>query len=318
MPKVGSRKNFGWGAKLKYAGKNAIHDYFGDAKYATKVAHINRWVVCCDYLASLGITDASDINNETLADFAADLKDQVERGSKKISYAVNLLSTSNVTLRAMRGDGAVKISPSAHVGLRPRVRTKAPPGIKGSAVKHAAADLLSLGMARESCVIELCRGLGARKKEACLIDARQALSQALESGQVNITRGTKGGRGRDKDRWIDVPEDIFAVLVRAAALQGSAQSLVPTDMTLKQFIKKINKAWDSVRGIHGLTTIHDLRAAYACQLYEEITGYPAPVIHGRRLAPSDIDLIARKIISYAMGHDRLDSATAYIGTRRAP
>jgi hypothetical protein len=32
---------------------------------------------------------------------------------------------------------------------------------------------------------------------------------------------------------------------------------------------------------HGLKGFHELRAAYACERYEQLTGFPAPVNGGR-------------------------------------
>ncbi|MBI3774834.1 MAG: integrase, partial [Gammaproteobacteria bacterium] len=57
----------------------------------------------------------------------------------------------------------------------------------------------------------------------------------------------------------------------------------------------------------------DLRAAYACERYEQITGHPAPVVAGERQANKHDDQTARQIIAQELGHGRIDVAAAYLG-----
>ncbi len=67
---------------------------------------------------------------------------------------------------------------------------------------------------------------------------------------------------------------------------------------------------------HELKGFHDLRAAYACERYEQTTQHPAPISVGRcyqlnrRLVQE-----AREQISYELGHGRMDVASANIGGR---
>lgn len=67
---------------------------------------------------------------------------------------------------------------------------------------------------------------------------------------------------------------------------------------------------------HGLKGFHELRAAYACERYEQLTGHPAPV-HGGQVYFSDrqLDQHARQTISVELGHQRIDVMSAYIGRR---
>ena len=61
---------------------------------------------------------------------------------------------------------------------------------------------------------------------------------------------------------------------------------------------------------------HDMRAAFACERYHEITGYQAPVIIGARQAPKAIDTQARLILSQMLGHNRIDVIAAYVGSSK--
>lgn len=67
---------------------------------------------------------------------------------------------------------------------------------------------------------------------------------------------------------------------------------------------------------HDLKGFHELRAAYACERYEQITQHQAP-INGGRCYEIDrcLDRDARTQISYELGHGRIDVVAAYIGGR---
>lgn len=68
---------------------------------------------------------------------------------------------------------------------------------------------------------------------------------------------------------------------------------------------------------HGLKGFHELRAAYACERYEQMTGFPAPVNRVRVYREDrELDLRARQQISHELGHNRIDVVSAYIGGRR--
>ena len=62
----------------------------------------------------------------------------------------------------------------------------------------------------------------------------------------------------------------------------------------------------------GIIKFHDLRAAYACRRYKELTGYPAPIISGK-IIDKEKDLIAREQISKELGHNRISVVSAYVG-----
>ena len=112
-------------------------------------------------------------------------------------------------------------------------------------------------------------------KEASLLDTRKALRQARQHGRVNITQGTKGRRGKGSDRWIPVSNQ-WRAMTKQTTING----------------------------------FHDMRAAYACERYQAITGYPAPVITGKRQADKALDQKARTILAQELGHNRTDVVAA--------
>jgi hypothetical protein len=119
-----------------------------------------------------------------------------------------------------------------------------------------------------------------RFREASLLDARQAFREAAERRAVNITAGTKGGRGKKVDRWVAVSERGMHTLERAANHQGAAPNLIPTDQAYRQWRDHAYHVWQRTASSHSLRGFHDLRAAYACERYREIAGCDAPAAAG--------------------------------------
>jgi hypothetical protein len=172
------------------------------------------------------------------------------------------------------------------------------------------------GHERIAATVEVARALGLRLREASLLNARVALGQVTKLGAVNITAGTKGGRGHHVDRWVPVSKSAMGCLIRAAKAQGQSRNLIPPDLSWRQWNSKVHHVWAAVRDDYGLKKIHDLRAAYACDRYQQLTGSAAPVVAGRRIADRSTDRAARLTIAKELGHARIDVVSAYIGGAR--
>lgn len=177
--------------------------------------------------------------------------------------------------------------------------------------------LVAFGKSQLAAVVELARDLGLRFREASLLDARAALAQDRELGRVNVAEGTKGGRGREVDRWVPVIGSARKSLERAAEVQGKARNLIPAEINFRQRRDHAYAAWVPVSKAHGLAgDPTGLRAAYACERYREITGHQAPVVAGIREANRALDRHAREIVAQELGHGRVDVAAAYLGSAR--
>ncbi|MCG7920782.1 MAG: integrase domain-containing protein [Candidatus Thiodiazotropha lotti] len=216
----------------------------------------------------------------------------------------------------MRGDRQLRVSPVELIGERHQVRDSTPAGWERNKVNAAVVALRERDQARVAAVAELTRDLGLRFREASLLDVRSALSQAQELGQVNITQGTKGGRGHEMDRWVPMSERVLRTLTSAAAVQAEDRNLVPSCMNFSQWKNHVYPIWSSVSERHGLRGFHDLRAAYACERYQQLTGTPAPAIGGQRGVDKPTDHAARQILSRELGHGRVDVVAAYVGSAR--
>ena len=316
MSKVGGHRNFGYGKQMEWAGKQALRDQYGNGHYGTVTGHAERWrrfVTWCR--EERQIQDAREVDTDVVQDYGASLRDKVDAGMSP-AYAQNLLSSVNVVMQAMRGDRRIRVAPAALVGQRSRERTKPPSGLNQRAARQCAERLRQNGHDRIAALVEVARALGLRLREASLLNARVALGQVKKHGTVNITAGTKGGRGHRVDRWVPVSGRAIGCLVRAASAQGQGRNLIPSDLTWKQWNSHVHHVWASVRDDYRLTKIHDLRSAYACERYKQLTGSVAPVVTGKRVADRSADREARHTIAQELGHARIDVVAAYIGGAR--
>jgi len=325
MALVGKRngRNFGYGRQLSYAGPQALKDMFGDGHYGTVKAHCDRWqafVKWCRSELGPSINDARQIDRKVLADYAAYLRDAVECGSLAISTAQNRLSSVNRTMAALRGDQCVKLpSPSKALGVqRSRVRHSVPQGQDREQIKQIVDALCSQHQLRAAAIVLLARATGMRLREAILADLPRLSREARELGRINIQDGTKGGRaGASAPRWIAVDHHVQEALgfARQVSPAGSRNLIAPHESYLNLLQVIIRPARDILHA-HNLKGFHELRAAYACERYEQITRHRAPINGGQCCqVDRNLDREARRQISYELGHGRIDVVAAYIGGR---
>ncbi|EME5360976.1 integrase domain-containing protein [Pseudomonas aeruginosa] len=324
MALVGRRdgRNFGYGGQLSYAGPQALKDMFGGGHFGTVKAHSDRWqafVKWCRSEQGPGINDARQIDRRVLAGYAAYLRDLVGRGGLAVSTAQNRLSSVNRTMAALRGDQHVKLpSPSKALGMqRTGVRHSVPQGQDREQVKQIVDALCSQDQRRAAAIVLLARATGMRLREAILADLPRLSREARHIGKINIQDGTKGGRaGASAPRWIALNKHIHTALgfAQQESPAGSRNLIAPQERYLN-LMQTIRSARDILHA-HNLKGFHELRAAYACDRYEQITQHRAP-INGGKCYQSDqhLDREARRLISYELGHGRIDVVAAYIGER---
>ena len=324
MALVGKRggRNFGYGRQLSYAGPQALQDMFGGGHYGTVKAHSDRWqafVLWCRSEDGPGFNDARQIVRQTLLDYARHLRQQVEQGELAIATAQNRLSSVNRTMAALRGDQYVKVpSPSRALGMqRTTIRTTAPQGQDREQLMRIV-ETLSKQHPRAAAIAQLARATGMRLREAILADLPRLKREAEHYGKINIQDGTKGGRsGASAPRWIRVDDHTHEALRFAEQVSpdGSRNLLAPNESYL-DFQRVVVRPARDILHTHKLKGFHELRAAYACARYEQITHHQAPINGGRCYQLHRyLDGEARTQISYELGHGRIDVLSAYIGGR---
>ncbi|MEX5361469.1 integrase domain-containing protein [Pseudomonas guariconensis] len=325
MALVGRRdgRNFGYGRQLSYAGPQALKEMFGGGHYGTVKAHCDRWqafVKWCRSEQGPGINDARQIDRKVLADYAAYLSDVVSRGELAVSTAQNRLSSVNRTMAALRGDQCVKLpSPSKALDMqRTGVRQSVPQGQDREQVKQIVDALCSRDQIRAAAIVLLARATGMRLREAILADLQRLSREALNLGRINIQDGTKGGRaGASAPRWIAVSDHVRMALEFAQQVSpAGSRNLVAQSESYQIVLQEIIRPARDILHTHNLKGFHELRAAYACERYEQITRYRAPINGGQCYQLDQrLDYQARRRISYELGHGRIDVVAAYIGKR---
>ncbi|MCW5590304.1 MAG: integrase domain-containing protein [Legionellales bacterium] len=158
------------------------------------------------------------------------------------------------------------------------------------------------------CSIELQRAFGLRREECLKIIPSQADEGTLLRLQASWT---KGGITRaipitnsEQRYWLD----------KAKELVGNRCSMIPEG---KSYIQQ-RQLYDRVVSSTGHNNLHGLRHAYAQKRYREITGWPSPIDGGKTRTQlskqqREIDLHARKIVSFELGHSRIAIAKNYLG-----
>lgn len=302
-------KNYGYGKQIGYAVKNILKDKYGEGKYATRAAHEARFKHFTDNLKSEGVKDLKKIDKDIIKKFGQTLIKHVNENKMSVAYAQNLLSTINVLMSHARGDNTLAVSPASLVGNRTHIRTGAPKSLDRQMIKDAVSKMTD---SRARVSVQLAREFGLRFKETALLNLNRAIKEATTLGQINIVDGTKGGRRAD--RWVPVSLKQLTILKEAKQVAGKYKNLVGKTGSFKRWQNRFSAEYRNSGAGEQLGKFHDLRAAYACERYQQLTGKPAPVITGGRTASYQADQSARAILSLELGHHRIDVLNSYIGS----
>jgi hypothetical protein len=79
----------------------------------------------------------------------------------------------------------------------------------------------------------------------------------------------------------------------AAVSPKGSRNLLPPEQSYVQFLQQQVRPARALLHAHGLKGFHDLRAAYACERYLQLTGHAAPV-NGGRCLDRTLDRSARR------------------------
>jgi site-specific recombinase XerD len=285
----------------------------GEMSYSTAATVGERWGQFVEWAREQGINKMEAIDRDAVIEYGRELAERVSAGEMSPAYAQNLVSAVNSVMSIATGGAWESVSPTkdCNIAERSHVREDAPGALDREVYSRALDAVRSEVGERAAAVVELCRELGLRSKEASLLDARAALREAESRGVVTIVAGTKGGREREipitSERQIEA-------LQRAAEAQGRDHSMIPSDQSWREWREGTLRDAREVVQEHTGGGLHDLRAAYACERYEALTGHAAPVAGGE-IADRDADREARLTIAEELGHGRIDVVSEYIGGR---
>jgi site-specific recombinase XerC len=285
----------------------------GEMSYSTAATVGERWAQFVDWAKEQGINRMEQIDRADVQRYGEELAERVEAGELSASYAQNLVSAVNSVMALATGGQWESVSPTKDCSIPERSHVREdPPGALDREAYGRALDAVreQLGE-RAAAVVEVCREFGLRSKEASLLDARAALREASERGVITVTAGTKGGRERE----IPVTsERQMEALRHASQAQGRDHSMIPADQSWREWREGTLRDAREVVQEHTGGGLHDLRSAYACERYQDLTGWAAPVAGGE-IEDRDIDREAREVISAELGHGRIDVTSEYLGGR---
>lgn len=286
----------------------------GNLSYASAATIGERWQRFNSWArAEQGIKRMEQVGRQAVEAYGRNLAEQVESGRLSAAYAQNLVSAVNTVMDLATHGRWEAVAPTRTCGIAKRssVRTVAPTGSDRVECRSAINALRDSGLERQAAIAGLARELGLRSKEASLLNARAALAEAAERGRVTISEGTKGGRVREVP--IATPGALEA-LRTASKVQGEMRNLIPEQESWRKWREGgLRDGREALQAL-GIARYHDLRAAYACERYEALTGHPAPVLGGS-IADRAKDRDARLRISAELGHGRIEVVAAYIGGR---
>jgi hypothetical protein len=324
MARYGKRQsmNFGFGRCIKHAAVNILRQHFMSGHFATVAAHSQRWSIFSNWLRTEhNVLDARSITNEIILKYTSHLTQLVMDNKIAASTATNRVSTVNVVLAIMRGDDKVRIDKiSEALGFRrSHIRRTHPDGIYLMAVEELHAGLILAGFSRVAAIVGLARSTGMRLREAILADLPRLRSESEKYALINIQDGTKGGRGgAHAPRWVPVTKAVRDAIEFALDMSPvGSRNLLAIDETYIGFINRVVKPSRKIIHQYRFRGFHELRAAYACERYQQLVGRPAPLIsHAGGRASSDKVRVrhARQTISRELGHERIDVTNAYLGS----
>jgi hypothetical protein len=286
----------------------------GGMSLASVATNVERWSQFVSFAKENGVARMENISQDLVIAYGNTLIEKVDTEQLSPSYAQNLVSSINVVMSAATGGQWQSVGPVTvcHLPQRSAIRNTVPGSLDRLRFENTLAALRESGAARGAAIAELARDLGLRSKEASLLDARVALRQAQETGSVHIVLGTKGGYARG----IPVNTLQMDVLRRAANVQGIERGVMPGDKNWREWREGGLRAIRETVQQYTNGGLHDLRAAYACQRYREITGHLAPVeACGKLTSARAVDYAARLQIAQELGHNRVDVVAEYIGGR---
>lgn len=307
--------NFGLGSRDMYkAGQFAVNTavHSGNLSFSSAATLSNRWAQFISWAKAQNVRKMEGICGELVKEYGRELAWRVTEKEMAAATAQNYVSAVNSVMSiATRGQWN-KISPTKDCGISARcyIRTEVPTSLLRDTYEHGLSAVRTATGERGAVIVELGRELGLRSKEASLIDAKTMMKEAKATGRINIIDGTKGGRKREIPiAWQRQLDAIF----HAAEVQGNSKSLVPDEQTWAMWrdggLRDTRQCLQKSTGARGL---HDLRAAYACDRYQVLTGHSAPVV-GREMVNRDTDYKARQQIAEELGHGRKEVTNCYLG-----
>jgi site-specific recombinase XerD len=297
----------------------AFFAYRATSSYSSQAALKQRFGKFVTYLKNNGINRLEQVTREIVFDYAKYLNQSDLAAATK----QNLLSTVNVIMSVARGDKLVKVT-AKEAGLDGRSMVAT--AYKGSVDRGELSE-------RTKIIVALSRSFGLRFEEASKINAREALSQAVNKYEIYVIAGTKGGQSRTVP--IRNADQQLSVLQQAAKIQADAKSMIDPTLSYKEH---------QMQCYAETSNFHAERHFYANQRYSQLMNEKmgikinSPVLSDKPQGMRWRDYIAQEAskqgifihpdqarefdcdvrlqISRELGHHREDVVSIYIGGQK--
>lgn len=268
------------------------------------------WSKFSNFVHKKGIRRLEHITSDLAINYGKELAQKVNAHECSAGYAQRLVSAVNTIMRLANSRWqTVKPVKDCGIPKRVAVRSQTPSGMDKDDIDKAVTELRVNGLTRAAAIVQLAWCFGLRVKEASLLDTNKALAQCNEIGRFHISAGTKGGRARFAELRHSYQ---LEALREAAGVQQQNRSVMKSDSDWQAFRDGELFEARAVLKNHNIKQYHDLRAAYACRRYKEITGFDAPVLTGV-IVDRGVDRMARQQIALELGHNRISVVSAYLG-----
>lgn len=307
-------RNFNLGQRdMERAGRAALNQaaLSGHISFSTAATNSERWRCFTKWAKAHDIKKMENVSKQIVTSYGRFLADQVSSHAMAPATAQNYVSAVNSVMSIATTWRSV--SPTKDCGIEQRCAIRQdPPAALDKNIYNQALDAVSQRIGeRAAAVVELARELGLRSKEASLLNAREALTEAQNKGLITVLDGSKGGREREIQITSRCQRE---ALERAAEAQGSARAVMPEGQNWKTWrTGELKDARDVIREQTG-GSLHDLRASYACERYEALVQHPAPCT-GAFIQDRQLDEQARLQIALELGHSRIEVVAEYVGGR---
>lgn len=305
-----NQKNFGYGKTLRFAGESLlkIEAERSGGRYAWLKTNIYRWRKFCRYCQTADINDARKISNDTVFTYAKQIC-ELAPASQQCA-----ISTINIVMALLTGANWEAVSPSKITGTRRSNIRRTPGSIDKTVLSSACFEIENQHGARFALAVALANEFGLRRRETFLFEFHTARLEAKKNGDIDIFRGSKGGRSRAIPRLVSASETGIKVIEALCKTFPEERCLLLNE-AYKETSDQLSRKVLPILKQFGIKRFHELRVNFACRRYQELTGIAPPCDNDFSVEIDElIDLKARSIISEELGHSRVEILNSYIGS----
>ncbi|CAM3703970.1 integrase [Pseudomonas wadenswilerensis] len=299
---------------LSKAGSTILRDAVrhGFLSQHEAMIHDQQWTQFSIYVKESHEVDILEfVNKKLVRQYGEELCIQVYHRNLSQQQAVNLLQTVHLVMDLATNGGwrFVLADIVDRIVFPTHARITVPRSLDQIKFEAAMEDIRVRFSEQLAMLIKLVRYLGISLREAFFFDAQSAEKDARAEKIFYVSNGEDPYEHRVMN--ISNPKQMD-ILETISEIQNLQRGYPATLKAWRRWKQKSLPAAKELLLAHGLS-INDCRAAYACELYEQLSGHQAPILGGK--APNELDLEARNQLAYELGYLRIWETDAHVGAR---